>query len=370
MDIEPIKKRTLQAIGPLKSSSSECFFGTRTNAGRKLPDYFLVYFMLVDLLGFRHLGRDEKVAWSIPVDFEGRTYIIEHRKMGLGVFYRGGIECEKDAKEIVRLVKKGVSAARSYFDWLADESLKGSKLNVKNHSEELFERFRFLAGLFEAKQAEASENRGKVVTSQLPGGGESFSLPGYQLEREADWLAIATIESFFSWTEHVLIHLAILQGICKTGEDVDQLAGARWGDKFKTALDISDPQIKRHYDDLVAIRNQVRNVEAHGAFGKNSEAFHFHSGAGAVPVMLPHRRKNRSKDLNGQDSFELAQRFINFLQTGSFAPAWIFLDSGLDTILTEAANGDYKVAMASEDKMRSFVEYREYVEDMHRNMDF
>ena len=370
MDIAKIRKFAAEAIKPLKSSDSEWYFGTRTNAGRALPEYYLVYFLLVDLLDFDHYGQHEKVAWSIPVELNGKTLFIEHRKLGLGIFSTDDDGSESVADEILMLVNNGVRVARPYFNWRADQSLKGSKLNVHNDSVELFERFEYLAGLFEAKLKEARDKRGKVVTKRLEGGGKSFSFPGHQLEREADWLAVATIESFFSWTEHVLTHLAILQGICKTGEEVDQLAGARWRDKFKTALDINDPQIKPYYDDLVAMRNQVRNVEAHGAFGKNGEAFHFHSDAGAVPVMLPHRMNNRSRNLKGQDSVELALRFIEFLRTGSFAPALIFLDSQLDTILAEAANGDYKVAMASEDNMRSYVEYREYTEDMYANMDF
>ena len=46
----------------------------------------LVYFLLVELLGFRDFGREEKVAWSVPVNFGGRPYGIEYRKLGLGIF--------------------------------------------------------------------------------------------------------------------------------------------------------------------------------------------------------------------------------------------------------------------------------------------
>ena len=356
VDISQIKTRTLHAISPLKSSSSPCFFGTRTNAGRELPDYYLVYFMLVDLLGFRHLGRGEKVAWSLPVDFEGRTYIIEHRKMGLGVFSSGGSECEEDAKKIVRLVKQGVSAARPYFDWRADESLKGSKVNVYNDSVGLFDRFEFFLGLFESKRTE--------------GDGEQFNSGSYQLYRETEWLAIATIESFFSWTEHVFIHLAILQGNCTTGVEVDELAAKNWQDKFKAALDLQNPETKRHYDDLLAIRNQVRNFVAHGSFGKNGKAFKFHSAAGAVPVMLPHRRLSGSNRFPDADSIKSINEFIAHLRAGPLAPAWIFLDNRLSTILTEAKSGVYDSAMASESDMQSFVDYRDYIEDMSANMDF
>ena len=47
---------------------------------------------------------------------------------------------------------------------------------------------------------------------------------------------------------------------------------ANGGSKFKAALDISDPTLKRYYDELMSVRNQVRNFVAHGAFGKDGES--------------------------------------------------------------------------------------------------
>jgi hypothetical protein len=38
------------------------FSAGRSNAGRDLPPYYLVYFLMVDLLGFENLGKFEKVS--------------------------------------------------------------------------------------------------------------------------------------------------------------------------------------------------------------------------------------------------------------------------------------------------------------------
>src|SRR6185295_6297860 len=98
---------------------------------------------------------------------------------------------------------------------------------------------------------------------------------------------IAAIEAFFSWTEHVLILIAILQGRLKTGMDVARVAQGDWSEKIKAAVDLSgNAKMKALYEELLEIRRQVRNFMAHGAFGKHGEAFRFHSGAGAVPVNL------------------------------------------------------------------------------------
>ena len=61
--------------------------------------------------------------------------------------------------------------------------------------------------------------------------------------------------------------------------------------------------MKPFYDELVFVRRQVRNFVAHGAFGKQGEAFKFHSKAGAVPVMLPHKNKSNRFSLHEDMSF-------------------------------------------------------------------
>ena len=73
LDIEAIRRKARAAIKPLKTVSSDFFGRNRIKAGRRLPEYYLVYFLLVDLLGFENLGRHEKLAWSIPVDLDGEV---------------------------------------------------------------------------------------------------------------------------------------------------------------------------------------------------------------------------------------------------------------------------------------------------------
>ncbi len=263
-------------------------------AGQELPEHYLVYFLLVDLLGFENLGKHEKAAWSIPIDLTGRVLFIEHRKLGLGVFSSNGQDDEVAASEIIRLIRRGIKVAQPCFDWLAERAVKDSKINVRNKSNDLFARFKFSLNLYEAKCVEVKDdfNEARKAKNEVSLLGITF--PNYQLTREKEWLAISVIENFFSWTEHVFIHLAILQGKCVTGDHVKELAISDWKTKFKTALDINDIQTKRYYDELSRIRNQVRNFISHGAFGKDGEAFLFHSNVGAVPVKLPHHEGHHS----------------------------------------------------------------------------
>ena len=205
----------------------------------------------------------------------------------------------------------------------------------------------------------------------------TVAFPAVELNREAKWLGLSAIECFFSWTEHVFIHIAILRGNCATGEEVAKLAKVEWAEKFKAALDITDPTTKRFYDQLAIVRRQVRNFVAHGAFGKDGEAFHFHSTAGAVPMLLPHRQNRtalkfgQGVDFVATEAIALIRDFIEHLWSGSREPAKIHIqDYGLPLNLTKVVDGDYAGAMASVDSMESYADYQAHLNDRYANMDF
>ena len=63
MEIDDVKARVRTAVAPLAPADAKvAFWGNRSTAGRSLPPYYLVYFLLVKLLRFNDLGRAEKVA--------------------------------------------------------------------------------------------------------------------------------------------------------------------------------------------------------------------------------------------------------------------------------------------------------------------
>jgi len=371
-DLENLRTLARRAISPItpdiRNRARDSGFwlaSKRTNAGRKLPPYYLVYFLFVDLLQFPQMGRWEKVAWSVPIDFNGETYTIEHRKFGLGLFTTDPDGHEEAARRIVSLVRRGVALAEPFFEWLASTAVHDSKLNVVNHASWLFERYRYLKGRHDVAEAEveARKHERREEVQQIGGTTiASVSTPSYELMQHARWVALAAIDAFFSWTEHLFVHLAILQGHITTGEQVAEIAGAEWQTKFKTALDVNKPDTKKHFDKLIVIRQQLRNFTAHGAFGKRGEAFQFHSGAGAVPVLLIDRPGHGHFALSTDPEFaeatalQMIEDFIIHLWSGARAPARIYLeDYSLPTILTMASDGTYAASMKSVDEMEEFV---------------
>ncbi len=375
-DVDKIREAALRAVSPIKPPDSNAqvrkllWEVLRTKAGRGLPHYYLVYFLLVELLRFPNLGKFEKIAWSVPIDFKGTIYLVDHRKFGVGVFCESPDSHEDEAKRIVSLISRGVKVADSFFRSLADEAVRQSRVNVKNNSSLLFQRYEHLRDKFHETRAEATARKDEVKTDiradQVSGASNPIKLvehkfPAFKLMREAKWIGIAAIDAFFAWTEHVFIHLAIIQGRVTTGDEVAGLIGAEWQEKYKQALDITNKDSKRFYDSLGTLRRQIRNYMAHGAFGKQGEAFSFHSGAGAVPVMLDEIRGMRRFSLSGAAEFEeqialsTIEEFIAYLWSGPRRPARTYIqDADLPLILTFASDGTYKGAMQSVKDMERF----------------
>lgn len=397
-DLQGVHEAALKALGEVEPAGAPksdveargLMLSSRTNGGRSLPEYYLVYFLLVDLLGFPNMGQWEKSAWTVPIRYRGRLYGVEHRKMGLGVFAPTldpharmsgppSTEAESDAKEIAALITKAVTVAEPYFEWRAEQAASTSQLNVLNKSDWLFERYEFFRDRFRAlsDEAEQQKNERNITKETLADGTmlTTGNFPSYTLRREAEWNAQAAVEAFFSWTEHAFIHLAILQGRLHSGDDVARLAEADWKTKFKAALNISDSETKKHYDNLLDLRAQLRNFMAHGAFGKRGEAFRFHSGAGAVPLLLTGSQKHRYS-LTGKPAFDERwaiteiEQFIDHLWSGSRLPARHYVFSSLPSILTLVSDGTYVRCMQSEDDMKEFVEHLTHQFDNAANMDW
>ena len=367
----------LEPAGPPRSPEEGrgLILSARTEAGRGLPPYYLVYFLLVDLLKFPSLGQWEKTAWTVPVRFRGRLYGIEHRKMGLGVFEpnldpsartsgRPSQQGENDVTLIVEAIKKAVSVAAPYFQWRAQQAIATSDLNVVNTNSDLFERYEHFRDQFNAQVVESKElaSSAKDRGRESPGSFNVELISSWlSVNKQVNWYALAAIEAFFSWTEHAFIHLAILQGKLTVGTQVAELAEDNWNAKFKAALDISDKETKEHYDKLLDLRAQVRNFVAHGAFGKEGQAFRFHSGAGSVPVLLTNDRDHHVS-FTGRVAFDEASAmseigsFLDHLWAGALAPARHYLSSVLPSILSYATDGPYARAMQSEEDMLSFVD--------------
>ncbi|MBX7149148.1 hypothetical protein K1X76_08670 [bacterium] len=384
-EFEKLKNKVQKEMAPIKPATKttkpikNILKVVRLATHEKLPNHYLIYFLLVDFLGFKNYGRFEKIAWSIPIDFHGQGYVIEYRKFGVGIFGDETKESKIHAEQIVCLINRGVKVAQIYYDWIADKAVKESKLNVHNNNYDLFFRYDFFRQQYESLVNKISELEQETRHNSSTPHGINFSIYNEKIEteRKAKWMAMATIDAFFSWTEHIFILIGILFGRLKTGEDISRLATSNWRDKFRAAFDLSDEKSKNFYDSFTSIREQVRNYIAHGAFGKKGEAFQFHSSVGAVPVFLPHHsnkdvyRINGSLDFDESKTLHIISDFIEYLWSGKRKMAKLYIvDAGLPLMLTLAQDSTYENALNSLEEMERLIEYLSHEYDVAANMDW
>ncbi|MBI3258012.1 MAG: hypothetical protein HYZ54_00795 [Ignavibacteriae bacterium] len=356
--LSPIKPADSNTMAPKDFLHS----ALESKSSMLLPKHYLIYFLLSDLLKYKDLGQGEKIAWSFPIDYEGQAFLIEYRKFGVGIFVQNINDDETTAFKIASKINRAINSVKPFFDWIAENAVKDSKLNVENYNTSLYDRFKYLHDLFTEQKAKQIENRGKyeIVKKKMKYGEMTEYTPlSFNYAQRSNWLAVSCIEAFFSWTEHLFIHLAIIGQGMWNGSEIYELTGKEWKDKFTKAIPISTPKSKKYYDELIIIRQQLRNFVAHGAFGKNGEAYSFHSGSGSVPILMNRQIGKNRFSLTGGLGFkeeaviELIDQFINYLWNSSLAPAMHYTqECSLPSILTYSKDGTYKAAMKSLAKMK------------------
>lgn len=147
------------------------------------PLPYTVFITLCKLAGYGYFGREEKVAWAIPVTYKGVPFLLAHRKSGFKVSSTGSPDRSDElATEMIGQLNRAIGIA----DRLMEEEIKGrvraGKVTVINKYHVLREMYRFFRGKADASFAAAAT-------------------------REGFYYAVAMLDAFFSLLEHVLILL-------------------------------------------------------------------------------------------------------------------------------------------------------------------
>jgi len=147
-DIEKIRRKVIKAldnISPVNENTyaeKEFLFKAKGALNHKqLPPYYLLYFLFVDLLKYKNLGTFEKVAWTIPFDYKGKAYLIEHTKFGVYLNAHNPIEEKREIQEILERINIAIEIAKPYFKYVANNAIDGNKINIKNNSAKLYNRY-------------------------------------------------------------------------------------------------------------------------------------------------------------------------------------------------------------------------------------
>ncbi len=332
--------------------------------------------LLVELLEYPYHGPFEKLAYIIPLEHNGIRYSVVYAKFGMRIEYEKGGQPE----EVYRLLRKGMKAAKRYYLWRAEQAASTSDLNLTARNVELWDKYEFLRARSTELFAEFEERKEEHVvenwTNDNGPSGMSIRFPAFQHLTEGQWTHETAVDAFFAWSEHALVHIAVLQGKLTTGVEITDLLRKEWAEKCKLVLNLTDADDKVVFDDMCILKSELRNFVAHGSFGKDGAMFAFHSQVGSIPLRVLDNAAqteftfgSRSAG-NWEQDYERIDRFITQLWSRDRGPAKMYLESGLPTVLTYAVDGTYAEAMRDDEKMTEFVDYLHYEADRHANMDF
>lgn len=278
--------------------------------------------------------------------------------------------------EIQELIKSAIVVAHPYFKFIANRAIEGNKINIKNNSIKLFNRYRYFLKEYKKCKIKLNKELNKPPKINKMNNCTTISYNNvYVYRQELENLLIAMLESFFSWTEHIFVLLAIVYGDFDSGRDILNFINNKWNEKYKKVIDIEEN--KEIYDKLLVIKSQLRNYNTHGTFGKNGETFYFHTGTGAVPVFL-NDNKNLSIALE-QKKYEYIEdnvigtleHFIKYLWTGDRKNAKLLIqDSSLDLIMTYSTDKTYKNLIKNKKDTLGFIDHLCWEVDRAANMDF
>ena len=377
--LETTRNNVLRAMSGISKRSNASSITGRYTIFKGIPhhDYYLIFLMMVDLLEYDYSGPFEKVAYIIPIELDGLNYTISYQKFGMR------IECSEggDGESVYNLIRKGIKAAKPYFLWRAEQASTSSNINLESKCPMLWSKYQYLREQSKLllDKFEKGKDKSKVENYYNDDGSlraSSVSFPAYEFLEQGRWIHEAAVDAFFAWCEHALVHIAILMGRLTNGKEIVDLMKGEFGPKCKLVLDLSLSDEKAAYDDILLLRSELRNFVAHGSFGKDGAAFTFHTATGAIPLRVLDN-KSRSEFSFGESASRdwetdhlRIDNFLNKLWENGRAPAKQYLEAGIPSILTYAANGTYNKAMENDIEMKEFIYYLGRIMDNSANMDF
>jgi hypothetical protein len=344
----------------------------------ELPVPGIVLLLLTDVMGMVNLGIHEKTAWYVPVGFRGHRVTISLEKFGMRVYVvpaKDSDERPEDiAREVIRRLQKAAGIIeRNVLAGYGESQIREGRLTIANHSgrqRAMYEHFRETAiTAFHAGEEPPEDIAPEGIFAGI---GEKI----HQSQVGA-WNAIAAVNAYFSALEHELVLVSAFADFDPTEGALGDLIGDRWGEKFGKLFDLSEPDTNRVYARLHEVAETYRNPYSHGGFDKQGAALWFHvEGIGAVPARLSDIRSSPHFEFFPvqPDSFEDICNLLNetdkWLRSGTYGPAFEWIDAGLDVAYDPEMRADYRKLMDDEKFRRDLIERSSHEWERMANMDW
>lgn len=343
----------------------------------KLPLPYMVFLCFVVLKRYQWWGRDEKLAWTIPVKYKSYPFIFSHRKFGLEILTRSESEPPDGLVEDMLIqLNKAFKIADGIMQLLARSQLASRNVTVANSYHKLDMMYEFFR-----KKAKASFSRPpKTFTFSVDGLAKRKrkAQDYFKGEREGFYYTTAMLDAYFSRMEHLLVLLLPFVDFDLKQSDLASIMMSGWRNKFKCLFKLNNnAQIASLYKELKEVKDKYRDSIVHGTFEKNPVSLYFHfPEIGAIPVALSKFKGSIHYSFFpvSQKSYDeicaLFDRTDDFLRTGLTKYGMMYIEAGLDVAFDDDSISKYRSAMKSDKDFVALIESTSYTDMINMNMDW
>jgi hypothetical protein len=330
------------------------------------------------LIGLTACGPGDKVEWWVNFTYRGEWCQLAHQKFGLRL-YLCSEKPEEEARKIqVQIVKKLRSSMRTVERLIVDaapELLGKGNATVVNQHRSLRRAYEYFRERAIAPVFIEDEH---ITHEPIEGISQwySFTSGRAQMQMNAFHDMIAAISAYLSLLEHDLVLALAFNGFDPDRDDLTDVIGSRWGDKFDRVLG-KDRDAARYRQRLTDVVERWRNPYSHGGFEKGHGAtiyLHTPGVNAAVPIGLTSVQSSPRFSLMPASETDIRQVFELFDEIDAWLESELpegmrWINSGLD-VRFDAFFRSLLTLARQKDDFAGFLEYFEYRQAMIDNMDY
>jgi hypothetical protein len=275
-DVDLLKERLALVLSDFSRNPDETLGeqGHLTQPSRHdFPVPELALFVLRDLMEFKSYGPSEKLRWTVVCAFQGYPCTFELRKSGFTAFVGGD---KRHLQLALGALRKAMKLADRVLQKHAHRQAALGNVALANRFADFDCRYRYFRE--QAAIAYASPDPPATPMGWNAKGEPTAWVSSFMKgAREGNWLASAMVDAFYSRLEHEMVLLLAFTSFDPGNGELVRIIRADWDDKFKAHFDITaDRPAKALYDSLKALKDKVRNPQAHGGFEKGWQSLYFH----------------------------------------------------------------------------------------------
>ncbi|OYO03860.1 hypothetical protein CGZ97_10680 [Enemella evansiae] len=329
------------------------------------------------LIGIRHNGPGEKVAWWVSFTYKGYPCELAHQKFGLQLRIGGDLTKEQAGELLGEMRKKLVSAVKTVECLLAataGDILNAGKVTVVNQHRQLRRAYDYFRE--RATNPDVVEDVHETGVSET-GEWSTFLLGSNIMALNASHDLVAAISAFLSSLEHDLVLALPFLDFDPSTDDLTKIIGDRWGEKWRRVVGHSDPEAARLRGRLAEVVERWRNPYSHGGFEKgHSATIYLHTpGLGALPVGLTSIRDSPLFSFHSVFETDVAGIFALFDEIDAylaktFPHAMEWIDSCLDVQFDAEFRAQVDGRLASDGSLKGLIDAHSYRQMMIDNMDY